>query len=413
MEHLRLSELNELIRKTLDSNLAPAYWVIAEVAELRLNQKGHCYLDLIEKENDTLVARQRATIWAYAFRSISAGFEAVTGTTIQNGMTVLCNVSINFHSVYGLSINIREIDPNYTLGERARKRQEVIDRLQRDGVFEMNKGLSLPLAPLKIAVISSPTAAGYEDFMHQLDSNIYGYAFNVKLFRAVMQGDEAPESIIEALDRIHHSYEEFDVVTIIRGGGAQVDLDCYDQYDLANHVAQYPLPVLTGIGHERDETILDLVAHTRLKTPTAVAEFIIGGVRSFEERMLLLFERIGHYAKQRMKLEDQRLQQLQFRLRSGITRMTSKKELILERKTNQLISAARKMMSTRLERLNMAEKSLELVHPDNILRRGYTLTTVNGKPAASAEIKPGDEMKTYTINKQIISQIKTVNQKQP
>ncbi len=411
MEHLRLLELNQLIRSTLDNTLEPSYWVVAEVAELRLNQKGHCYLDLIEKEDDRLVARIRATIWAYTFRGLSAWFESITGKPLSNGMTVLCNVSVEYHELYGLSLNIREIDPRFTLGERARKRQEIIERLTREGVVDMNKSVPLPIAPLNIAVISSPTAAGFGDFSNQLHQNTYGYAFRLKLFKAVMQGDEAPPSIIDALNRIHTAASSFDVVVIIRGGGAQVDLDCFDTYDLANHVAQFPIPVLTGIGHERDETILDLVAHTRLKTPTAVAEFLIGGVRSYEERMVHLFETVAYHAQQRLKFENQRIQNIQYRLRSAVRKVTSQQDLLLEKRSGQLIAAARKLLSGKMERLRMASKSLELVNPDNILKRGYTLTTRDGKSIHNLPLAEGDMITTYTADKKINSQITTINNK--
>ncbi len=409
MEHLRLKELNKLIRSTLDGNLEPSYWVIAEVAELRLNQKGHCYLDLIEKEDERLVARMRATIWAYTFRGLSAWFESITGKQLQNGMMVLCNVSVEFHELYGMSLNIREIDPRYTLGDRARRRQEIIDRLEKDGVFDMNRSLSLPAAPLRIAVISSPTAAGYGDFTNQIRNNPYGYNFNLTLFKSVMQGDTAPESMITALQEIFDNHESYDLVAVIRGGGAQVDLDCFDNYELSSHIAQFPLPVITGIGHDRDETILDLVAHTRLKTPTAVAEFLIGGVRSFEEKMLYAFDRISNLAKQRINHENQSLQQLQFRLKTAVRRLTSGRELILERRSARLSAAARTFLRHQQERLNMAARSLELVHPDNILKRGYTITTVNGKSVQKAEIKEGDVMVTKSLNQKIESTVKSIN----
>jgi len=412
MEHLRLKELNTLIRSTLDGNLEPTYWVVAEVAELRLNQKGHCYLDLIEKEDDRLVARIRATIWAYTFRGLSAWFESITGKRLENGMMVLCNVSVEFHELYGLSLNIREVDPRFTLGERARKRQEILGQLERDGILDMNKSLSLPIAPLRIAVISSPTAAGYGDFSDQLLSNPYGYAFRLRLFKAVMQGETAPESIITALQQIFNARDTFDVVVIIRGGGAQVDLDCFDHYELAAHVAQFPFPVLTGIGHERDETILDLVAHTRLKTPTAVAEFLVGGVRSYEEKLLLLFDRIANRARQKLKTESLRTEQLAFRLKSGVRGLTSKKELVLERRSAQLVAAARAMVRSRQERVNMAAKALELVNPETVLRRGYTLTTVNGKPLHKTKPRPGDELITQSINQLINSKITSINNNQ-
>ena len=277
MEQLTLSELNLLIKESLEIAFPEQLWVIAEIGELKVNRAGHCYLELVEKDDtsDEITARARATIWSWQFRFIQPYFETTTGQTLQAGLKVLVAVSIEFHEVYGLSLNIKDIDPNYTLGDMARKRQEVINRLMEEGVFDMNKEIPLNDIPSRIAIISSPTAAGYEDFINQLVHNEAGYVFYTKLFPATMQGNDATQSIIMALDQIYQLEDLFDAVVVIRGGGSQLDLSCFDDYDLALNITQFPLPVLTGIGHEKDESIADMVAHTRLKTPTAVAEFLI------------------------------------------------------------------------------------------------------------------------------------------
>ncbi|MFA9391920.1 MAG: exodeoxyribonuclease VII large subunit [Prolixibacteraceae bacterium] len=276
-DQLTLSELNSLIKETLELSFPDHLWVIAEIGELKVNRSGHCYLELVEKNplTDEIKARSRATIWSWQFRFIQPYFETTTGQSLQAGLKVMVSVSIEFHEVYGMSLNIKDIDPNYTLGDMARKRQEVVNRLIKEGVFEMNKEIPLADLPARIAIISSPTAAGYEDFMMQLKNNEAGYVFYTKLFPASMQGTDSSKSIVQALEYIYEWEEAFDAVVIIRGGGSQLDLSCFDDYDLALNIAQFPLPVLTGIGHEKDDSIADMVAHTKLKTPTAVAEFLI------------------------------------------------------------------------------------------------------------------------------------------
>ncbi|HAA16033.1 MAG TPA: exodeoxyribonuclease VII large subunit, partial [Cytophagales bacterium] len=294
---LTLAELNTKVKSTLEEQLEPSYWVIAEIGSMQVAQRGHAYLELVEKQDEQITAKLRANIWAYTYRVVSGWFQSVTGSPLQAGLKVLVHGVVTYHEVYGLSLNIKDIDPNFTLGERARQRMEVLQKLEADGVLEMNQELALPLVPQRIAVVSSATAAGYEDFMEQITHNGYGYRVHTQLFRAVMQGDQATESIIGALHEVHNAPRPFDAVVIIRGGGSQLDLDCFDTYELAATVAQFPLPVITGIGHERDETIVDMVAHTRMKTPTAVAEFLIQGLRAFEENVLLLEERLQQYTQ--------------------------------------------------------------------------------------------------------------------
>lgn len=283
-ERLKLSELNGLVKKAVGEAFIAPVWVIGEISELKTNRSGHCYLNLIEKEQngDAIVAQARATIWSYTYRMLRPFFESTTGQQLTEGLKVLLSVSVEFHELYGYSLNIRDIDPTYTLGDMARRRREIIARLQSEGVAEMNKELDLPLVPQKIAIISSSTAAGYQDFIDQLTNNPAGYHFDLKLFPAIMQGNQAESSIIGALEQIYLYENFFDAVVIIRGGGSQADLSCFDNYNLAYFITQFPLPVITGIGHEKDDSIVDMVAHTRLKTPTAVAEFLISGVAQFD-----------------------------------------------------------------------------------------------------------------------------------
>ncbi|NEW85190.1 MAG: exodeoxyribonuclease VII large subunit [Mariniphaga sp.] len=283
-ERLKLSELNGLVKKAVGDAFTAPIWVIGEISELKTNRSGHCYLNLIEKEEngDAIVAQARATIWSYTYRMLRPFFESTTGQQLTEGLKVLLSVSVEFHELYGYSLNIRDIDPTYTLGDMARRRREIIARLQSEGVAEMNKELDLPLVPQKIAIISSSTAAGYQDFIDQLTNNPAGYHFDLKLFPAIMQGNQAETSIIGALEQIYLYENIFDAVVIIRGGGSQADLSCFDNYNLAYFITQFPLPVITGIGHEKDDSIVDMVAHTRLKTPTAVAEFLISGVAQFD-----------------------------------------------------------------------------------------------------------------------------------
>jgi exodeoxyribonuclease VII large subunit len=281
---LKLSELNGMVRRVVTDSFPDKLWVIGEISEMKVNRNGHCYLNLIEKEeaSDTVVAQAKAAIWSYTFRMLRPYFETATGQVLVEGLKVLVSVSVEFHELYGYSLNIQDIDPTYTIGDMARRRREIIARLTDEGVVDMNKEVEFPYVPQKIAVISSETAAGYQDFTNQLMSNQAGYVFYPRLFPAVMQGSQAEASIIDALDQIYRYEDFFDVVVIIRGGGSQLDLSCFDNYNLAYHITQFPLPVITGIGHEKDNTIVDMVAHTRLKTPTAVAEFLIGEVARYE-----------------------------------------------------------------------------------------------------------------------------------
>jgi exodeoxyribonuclease VII large subunit len=423
--HLTLTELSQLIKGALDAQLLSSYWVVAEIGELRLS-RGHCYLDLIDKQEDKLVAKLRANIWSYSYRSISACFEAATGQPLAPGMKVLANVMVQYHELYGLSLNIKDIDPNYTLGERARRRQEIIQCLMREGVYDMNRSLQLPPLAQRIAVISSPTAAGWGDFADQLIRNPFQYRFELSLFKAVMQGEQATASIIMALEQIFAREEEFDLVVIIRGGGAKTDLDCFDTYELAAHIAQFPLPVLTGIGHERDETIADLVAHTKLKTPTAVAEFLLSGLRHYEEQVLRLADYIFSYAEDFMREQSRKLEYIGKSLQAQTTFSFRQENHKNEQLLSGILQGSRRFMrdhQSRLQTLDLSwqrcltasikneklklqhmQKTVELLRPENILQRGYSITYVNGKLAKKTdEFRQGDTLRTQTSQGELIS----------
>ena len=279
-----LFELTQFINSVVKVNFEEAIWIRAEISEFREHSNGHCYLEFIEKDShtDTLKAKIRGNIWVNTYRMIKPYFEENTGQTLKAGLKVLVAVTVEFHDVFGLSLNVKDIDPTFTLGELAKRRQEIIRLLEKDGVIDMNKGLQIPVLPQRIAIISSATAAGYDDFCNHLDNNSEGFVFYKKLFPAIMQGDQAADSIIEALDKISYHIDKFDVVVMIRGGGATTDLACFDSYELASHCAQFLLPVIAGIGHQRDLSIVDLVAHTSVKTPTAAATLLIDTIQNAE-----------------------------------------------------------------------------------------------------------------------------------
>lgn len=411
MEHLSLATLNQLIKDTLNTTLEPSYWVVAEIAELRTNYSGHCYLEFIQKEEESgkVLAKIRGTIWSYTYRTVSAWFQSITGEELRSGLTVLANVQVQFHEVYGLSLNVKDIDPNFTLGERARKKQEIIKQLEEDGIFEMNKSLKLPLVPQRIAVISSETAAGYGDFMNQITHNDFGYKIETLLFPATMQGDKAPDAIINALLQVHNAMDKFDAVIVIRGGGAQVDLDCFDHYELAAHIAQFPLPVFTGIGHERDETICDLVAHTSLKTPTAVAEFLLRGIRQYDENITILFENIASVASRSIEQAQYNLREISHRFKGLFVKRLDAGNNKLDRLSQQLNYSTKRLLSEEANKLQMIEKTFHLINPENVFKKGYSFTSKNGKSINGQEIKEGDQLITTNSSYRIASEVKKID----
>jgi exodeoxyribonuclease VII large subunit len=359
-EAIKLSELNGLVRKVVTDAFQDRIWVIGEISEMKINRNGHCYLNLIEKDEatDTVVAQARATIWSYTFRMLRPYFETTTGQILIEGLKVLVNVSVEFHELYGYSLNIQDIDPTYTLGDMARRRRDIIARLTDEGVLDMNKEVEFPLAPQKIAVISSETAAGYRDFTDHLLNNPAGYIFYPKLFPAVMQGSQTEISIIEALDHIYEYEDLFDVVVIIRGGGSQIDLSCFDNYNLAYHITQFPLPVITGIGHEKDNTIVDLVAHTRLKTPTAVAEFLIGEVAGFDQQIEEAKEKFTDLVTERLEEANQKVERLAGKYGPLIRAIMNRNLQILNQSSWQLDYLTKSSITDHKYRLDGKEEAL-------------------------------------------------------
>ena len=285
---VKLTDLLQNVKDVIKGTFSKPVWVIAEISEISVNFAGHCFIELIEKQDysETISAKIRATVWASVYRMLSPYFETVTGSELQKGMKILVKVYAEFNEVYGLSLNITDIEPNFTIGEQERLRRDIIKQLESDGVIDMNSMIELPHVIQSIAILSSPSAAGYGDFLSQLDGNVYGYKFNCKLFPCIMQGQKTAESIISNLEKIFELEHLFDAVVIVRGGGSKSDLAWFDNYELALNISQFPLPVISGIGHDRDTSIVDMVAHTHLKTPTAVAGWLVNHNAMFEQNVL-------------------------------------------------------------------------------------------------------------------------------
>lgn len=358
-QKLTLFELNEQVKESLAKAFPSTVWVIAEISELKENRNGHCYLELIEKQGTEIIARSRATIWSYTYRMLKPYFETTTGQFFTQGIKILVQVSVEYHASFGLSLNIRDIDPVYTVGDMAMQRREIINRLQLQGVFEMNKELQLPFVPQKIAVISSATAAGFQDFMNQLENSDFGFKFYTKLFQATMQGSDAVPTIINALERIYEYEDFFDAVVIIRGGGATADLSSFDNYDLAFNITQFPLPVITGIGHEKDDTIIDLVAHTRMKTPTAVAEFLIKGMERFYNRMLELENEIVQLTRNLIESHQKQLELAASNLNYAVEGFINKNQVQLTKKGNLLQRAVNQFSFQKEHELNRMKHNVK------------------------------------------------------
>ncbi|WP_181305876.1 exodeoxyribonuclease VII large subunit [Rufibacter sp. XAAS-G3-1] len=359
-----LYEFNRRLREEIENALPNKYWIIAEISEARVHhQSGHCYLTLTDKEpgsKSTLTAQARGTVWKRQYQEIAQYFEAQTGHPLRAGLKILFNASPRFHELYGFSLDIHDIDPTYTLGDLARQRQETIARLQTEGLFDLNAKQVLPQVPQRLAVISSPTAAGYQDFVAQLQNNPFGYDFKLTLFEASVQGMEAVSSVKAALSRVSLQRQAFDAVVIIRGGGSQTDLLCFDHYELASAVAQMPLPVLTGIGHERDESITDLVAHTPLKTPTAVAAFLIDQLAVFEASVEEVFLQIRDAATALAVAAERRVALLAAQVQQNTNLYLHRKQHQLECQTRTLSDKPQKFL-TEEQRHVMCEE-LRLTH---------------------------------------------------
>lgn len=376
MKQYSLSELCDCIDDALTTELNSTYWVRAEIASLSV--RGHCYMEVVEKANNhSIAAKMRATCWQHTYNLLAPYFEAETGQALSVGMQVLLEVEVSFHAVYGMSLNIVGIDPRFTIGDLAKQRQATIQQLKNDGVMDMQRNLPLPSLLKRIAVISSNDAAGYGDFCHQLKNNNNGLHFHVQLFPALMQGEQSPASIIQSLQQIADDMNSWDLVVIVRGGGATTDLRNFDNYELASHCAQFPLPIIAGIGHTRDISIVDMVVHTSVKTPTAAAEWIVGRMVVQAERINELNERLKNAVKQSIFRQQQRLGDLLQSLR-----FITQQRLYKQR-----------------TQLDVWQKTIQIHSPERIYRMGYSLTTMNGKVVKSIhDVKKGQYIQTHTAD---------------
>lgn len=406
---LSLYELNNLVRGVIADTFSQRFWIRAEMSDVRCNQNGHCYLEFIEKDsnNKTIIAKARGSIWSNVFRMLKAYFESETGQAFASGLKVLVQVSIEFHELYGYSLNVHDIDPSYTLGDQAKNRTLIIKQLEEEGVLDLNKELPLAKIANRIAVISSPTAAGYEDFCNQLTNNKDGFIFYNKLFPAIMQGDRTEQSIIAALDRIYENIDKFDAVVIIRGGGATSDLSSFDSYLLAANCAQFPLPIITGIGHERDDTVLDIVAHTRAKTPTAVAEFLIKHIYESASELIDIQDSIIFETNKRLIEEATILNTLVTKYSYIIKDRTKDQLNKLDIISEKIKNAAIRVLQDQKHILESKEQYIEHNSPENILKKGYTLTLSGKKIIKSkAGVKKGDNIVTRFADGEVKSLVK-------
>jgi len=451
-EKITLYDLNQRVKETLSNSFSNQYWVVAEISEIKENNSGHCYLELIQKdeEQDYPKAKARATIWAYTYRMLKPYFETSTGRPLSSGLKVLVLVEVVFHEVFGYSLNITDIEPNFTLGDIEQKRRETIEKLVSEGVFDMNKSIPFPILPKRIAIISSTTAAGLQDFINQINTNKFGYNIESTLFSANMQGALAEESIITALSSINEKIDEFDIAVIIRGGGSQADLSCFDGYWLSAHVAQFPLPIVTGIGHDKDVSVVDLVAHTKLKTPTAVAEFIIGKFQDAESLAFELAERLEQSVKEIIYNNETKFEKILTSIVPFVYQSISSERILHERFQNRISIVSNNLLISRFSELANAMKSFEfattvrinnslshinsisqilskstdlltesenahlmsieatctLLNPENILKRGYSITTSKGKIIKSfKDVNKGEIIKTRLYNGEIESTV--------
>lgn len=415
METLSLYELNRLIRLTLHRGLSNAYWVQAELSEVREAYNGHCYIELVQKseQGNTFVAKARGSIWANVYRMLKPYFENTTGQRFVAGIKVLLQVSVDFHEQYGLSLTVHDIDPTYTLGDMARRRREILMQLESEGVLTLNKELPMPMLPQRVAVVSAAGAAGYGDFCDQLMHNPYGFVFYPRLFPAVMQGDRVEESVIAALDSIISDDTQWDVVVIIRGGGATSDLSGFDTYLLATNCAQFPLPIITGIGHERDDTVLDVVAHTRVKTPTAAAEFLIARLVDAADALNAQVEALAHVVNMRMRSEEQRLTQIAAQLPFLFSLAHTRQMHRIEQLESHLRTSLKQLMVKETHRLQLIEQVTESASPQLMLQRGYSITRCNGKVVRDASIlSPGVLLTTEFADGVVQSEVRA-HQKSP
>ena len=430
MKALSLYELNNLVRETIAVTLSEEYWVEAELSEIR-EVRGHCYMELIQKElfNNTPVAKAAAKCWKSRWGNVRDKFERVAGQSLHAGLKLMLKVYPDFHEAYGFSWIVTDINPEFTMGDMARKRLEIVNKLKTDGVFDLQKDLKIPMFAQRIAVISSANAAGYGDFCNQLKDNSYGLKFYPRLFPAVMQGEGIENSVISALNDIFDAIDDFDVVVIIRGGGATSDMSGFDTLALAENVANFPLPVITGIGHERDESVLDMVSNTRVKTPTAAAALLVENLSDVYNRVIDAQDEMLSSVAHKMEVERGRLNKLSEKIPILFSLFKNKKfarldamfvemtNTVRERLTKyrydiddiskELPTFAQQKLTKENFRLQLIQQKLNALNPELLLKRGYSITKVNGHVVKNiAELKRGDEIETRLENGNVKSIIK-------
>ena len=395
-----------MVRESIECEMPEEYWVEAELSECR-ETRGHCYMELIQKDelSATPVAKAPAKCWANKWLTIRPYFERITGQQLHAGMKVLLQVYPQFHEAYGFSWIVNDIDPTYTIGDMARKRQEIIKKLKDEGVFDLQKELQLPMFCQRIAVISSQTAAGYGDFCNQLADNPYGFKFETQLFPATMQGEGVEQSIISALERIYDT--DYDCVVIIRGGGATSDMSGFDTLALAENVANFPIPIITGIGHERDESILDMVSHTRVKTPTAAAAFLIEHLKEVLDVIDNSQDRIARYAQQKLTTLNSQLAIVSESIPRLFSLVKTRQESKLDIFEQRMRTSIDRRLTSESHKLELISEKLKALDPTLLLARGYSITMHNGHAVRDAStLPPGTEIETRLAKGTIHSIIK-------
>ena len=405
-QRFSLFELNRLVRESIEFEMPDAYWVEAELSECR-ESRGHCYMELIQKDelSATPVAKAQAKCWANKWLAIRPYFERTTGQQLHAGMKVLLQVCPQFHEAFGFSWIVNDIDPTYTIGDMARKRQEIIQKLKAEGVFDLQKELRLPLFCQHIAVISSQTAAGYGDFCNQLADNPYGFQFETQLFPAIMQGEGVEQSIIAALERIYDT--DYDAVVIIRGGGATSDMSGFDTLALAENVANFPIPIITGIGHERDESILDMVSHVRVKTPTAAAALLIEHLKEVLDVIDNSQDRITRYAQQKLSTLNSQLAIVSESIPRLFSLVKTRQESKLDIFEQRMRTSIDRRLTSESHKIELISEKLKALDPTLLLARGYSITMLNGRAVKDAStLPPGTEIETRLAKGTIHSIIK-------
>jgi exodeoxyribonuclease VII large subunit len=402
-----LSQVGKSLETVIAKNYKGAYYIKAEIIKLNYYPRnGHCYPELVEKEGDSIKAQMRAVIWSSNLEPINERFRAITGEPLKEGITILCLATIEYSGKYGLALHIQDIEPTYTLGELAKNKVQTINRLKKEGLFDANKELQMPLLPKRIAVISIETSKGYSDFTITLNQNEYGYKFSLVLFPSLLQGDKAVHTMKNQLDEIEKQKDKFDCVVIIRGGGGDVGLSCYDNYELARRVAEFPLPIVSGIGHSTNVTVVEMVSHETKITPTEVAYYFIQRFRNFDERLQQWQQALAQYARNLLKDERMRLLQVESRRQQLAQMVLVNKRRDVENLQQLLPLLSRQLLNREKEKVARMENSVALLHPRNILKRGFSVTLLNGKPVTKAtELKAGDELVTQLHEGEIKSRV--------